>query len=68
MGNITKARGQILIQAGKQGGKEYSINNQGAGNVRCRDMGSEESRREVVAYGGNEDVKTGEWNQQAGQN
>ena len=28
MGNITKARGQRYIQAGKQGGKESSSNNQ----------------------------------------
>ena len=36
MGNIAKARGHryIYIQAGKQGGKESSNNNQGAGNER----------------------------------
>ena len=34
MGNIEKARGHRYIQAGKQGGKESSNNNQGAGNER----------------------------------
>ena len=29
--------------------------------VRCRDMGSEESTRKEVGYGGNEDVEMDEW-------
>ena len=34
MGNITKARGQRYIQAGKQGGKESGSNEQGTGSER----------------------------------
>ena len=30
-------------------------------DVRCRDLGSEESTREEVGCGGNEDVKMDEW-------
>ncbi len=37
-------------------------------DVRCRDMGSEESTREEVGCGGNEDVKMDEWSHQDGQN
>ena len=37
-------------------------------DVRCRDLGSEESTREEVGYGGNEDVKMDGWSHQAGQN
>ena len=37
-------------------------------DVRCRDLGSEESTREEVGCGGNEDVKMDEWGHQAGQN
>ena len=37
-------------------------------DVRCRDLGSEESTREEVGCGGNEDVKMDEWSHQAGQN
>ena len=37
-------------------------------DVRCRDMGSEESTREEVGCGGNEDVKMDEWSYQDGQN
>ena len=36
--------------------------------IRCRDVGSEESTREEVRCGGNEDVKMDEWSHQAGQN
>ena len=32
MGKITKARGQIYIQAGDEGGNECSSNSQDAGN------------------------------------
>ena len=37
-------------------------------DVRCRDLDSEESTREEVGCGGNEDVKMNEWSRQAGQN
>ena len=37
-------------------------------DVRCRDVGSEESTREEVGCGGNEDVKMDEWSHQDGQN
>ena len=37
-------------------------------DVRGRDLGSEESTREEVGCGGNEDVKMDEWSHQAGQN
>ena len=37
-------------------------------DVWCRDLGSEESTREEVGCGGNEDVKMDEWSHQAGQN
>ena len=37
-------------------------------DVRCRDVGREESTREEVGCGGNEDVKMDEWSHQAGQN
>ena len=37
-------------------------------DVRRRDVGSEESTREEVGCGGNEDVKMDEWIQQAGEN
>ena len=36
--------------------------------VRCRDVGSEESTREEVGCGRNEDVKMDEWSHPAGQN
>ena len=36
--------------------------------VRCRDVDSEESTREEVGFGGNEDVMMSEWSHQAGQN
>ena len=37
-------------------------------DVRCRDVGSEESTREEVGCGGTEDVKMDEWSHQDGQN
>ena len=37
-------------------------------DVRCRDVGSEESTREEVGCGRNEDVKMDEWSHQDGQN
>ena len=37
-------------------------------DARCRDVGSEESTREQVECGGNEDVKMDEWSHQAGLN
>ncbi len=37
-------------------------------DVRCRYVGNEESTREEVGCGGNEDVKMDEWSHQAGQN
>ena len=37
-------------------------------DVRCRYLGSEESTREEVGCGGNEDVKLDEWSHQAGHN
>ena len=37
-------------------------------DVQCRDMGSEESTREEVECGRNEDVKMDELSHQAGQN
>ena len=37
-------------------------------DVRCRDVGSEESTLEEVGCGGNEDVTMDEWSHQAGQN
>ena len=37
-------------------------------DVRCRDVGNEESTREEVGCGGNEDVKMDEWSHQTGQN
>ena len=37
-------------------------------DVRCRDLGSEESIREGVECGGNDDVKMDELSHQAGQN
>ena len=45
-------------------GKIYKTSN----DVRCRDVGSEESTREEVGCGGNEDVKIDECSHQAGQN
>ena len=36
-------------------------------DVRGRDMGREESTREEVGCGGNDDVKMDEWSHQAGQ-
>ena len=36
-------------------------------DVRCRDMGIEESTREEVGCDGKEDVKMNEWSHQAGQ-
>ena len=36
--------------------------------VRCRDVGSEESTREEVGCGVNEDVEMDEWSHLAGQN
>ena len=47
-------------------GKVYSCKT--SNDVRCRDMGSEESTREEVGCGGNEDVKMDEWGHQVGQN
>ena len=37
-------------------------------DLRCRDVGSEESSREEVGCGGIEDVKMDEWSHHAGQN
>ena len=37
-------------------------------DVRCQQVGTEESTREEVGCGGNEDVKMEEWSYQAGQN
>ena len=37
-------------------------------DVRCRDMGSGETTREEVGFGGNEDVKMDEWSHQSGHN
>ena len=37
-------------------------------NVWCRDVGSEETTREEVGCGGNEDVKMDAWSHQDGQN
>ena len=37
-------------------------------DVRCRDLCSEESTREKVGCGGNEDVNMDEWSHIAGQN
>ena len=37
-------------------------------DVRCRDLGSEESTIEEVGCAGNEHVKMDEWSHQAGQN
>ena len=37
-------------------------------DVRCRDVGIEESTREEVGCGGNDDVKMDEWSHQDGQN
>ncbi len=36
-------------------------------DVRCRDVGSEESTRQEVGCGGNEDVRMDEWSHQYGQ-
>ena len=36
--------------------------------VRCRDTGSEESSREDVGCGGNEDVEMSEWSHRAEEN
>ena len=37
-------------------------------DVRCRNVGSEQSTGEEAGCGGNEDVKMDEWSHQAGQN
>ena len=37
-------------------------------DVRCQDVGSEESTTEEVGCGGNEDVMMDEWSHQAGHN
>ena len=37
-------------------------------DIRCSELGSEESTREEVGCGRNEDVKMDEWSHQAGQN
>ena len=37
-------------------------------DVRCRDMGSDQSTREEVGCDENEDDKVDEWSHQAGQN
>ena len=49
-------------------GESIRENGKTSNDVRCRDVGSEESTREEVGCGGNEDVKMDEWSHQAGQN
>ena len=49
-------------------GKVYKNSCKTGNDVRCRDVGSEESTREEVGCGGNEDVKMDEWNHQDRQN
>ena len=47
-------------------GKLYKADiNNTSNDVRCRDLGSEESAREEVGGSGNEDVKMDEWSHQA---
>ena len=49
-------------------GKSIQDSCKTSNDVRCGDLGSEESTREGVGCGGNEDVKMDEWSHQAGQN
>ena len=49
-------------------GESIQDNCKTSNDVRCRDLGSDESTREEVGCGGNEDVKMDEWSHQAGQN
>ena len=57
------------IQSGWKNCKRAGIGGcKTSSNVRCRDVGSDESTREEVGCGGNEDVKMDEWSHQAGPN
>ena len=42
-------------------GESLQVSCKTSNDVRCRDVGSEESTREEVGCGGNEDVKMDEW-------
>ena len=61
---VTK-RGQGAAPSKRSLGKTLSKT---SNDVRGRNLGSEESTREEVGRGGNEDVKMDEWIQPAGQN
>ena len=49
-------------------GESIQDSSKTSNDVRFRDMGSEESTREEVGCGGNEDVKMDEWSNQDGEN
>ena len=49
-------------------GKSIQDSCKTSNDVQCRDVSSQESTREEVGYGGNEDVKMDEWSHQARQN
>ena len=49
-------------------GESIQVSCETRNDVRCRDLVSEESTREEVGCGGNEDVKMDVWSHQAGQN
>ena len=57
---------KVLVKAFK--GESIQDSCKTSNDVRCRDVGSEESTREEVGCGGNEDVKMDEWSHQDGQN
>ena len=64
--NWTRLSGILCDRRIRLRGK-YTDSCKTSNDVRCRDLGSEESKKEV-GCGGNEDVKMDEWSHQAGQN
>ena len=69
-GDLDTEMTHIGIQSGWKNWKRISgtVSCKTGNDVRCRDVGNEESTREEVGCGGNEDVMMDEWSHQAGQN
>ena len=63
IGDFVRPKNKFEIQ-----GESIQDSCKTSNDVRGRDLGSEESTREEVGCGGNEDVKMDGWSHQAGQN
>ena len=70
MAKLEEGIGDFVRPKNKFEGQGESIQDscKTSNDVGGRDLGSEESTREEVGCGGNEDVKMDEWSHQAGHN